>query len=107
MQAVSAVSRTLTQRLWPSGTTIWVLAPGSGTKLTELVVDGELSVLTMLVWFGPQFVVMRFGGGGSPGGVPSGPPPTCATAIAAVAVSVASTAAPVTTTRRRRRNGWI
>ena len=75
--------------------------------MTDLVVDGELSVFTMLVWFGPHVVVIRFDGGGSPGGVPSGPPPTCATASAAVAVSVASTVAPPRIALRRRRNGWI
>jgi hypothetical protein len=37
------------QRDWPSATTTCVAAPVSGTQLTEFVIDGEVSVLTMLV----------------------------------------------------------
>jgi hypothetical protein len=54
--------------------------------LTELVIDGEVSVLTMLVWFGPHVVVTTLLGGSGAGGEPSGGfGATWATASAAVA----------------------
>jgi hypothetical protein len=39
------------------------LAPGSGTNGSEVVPEGELSVLTMLVCSGPHVYVTRFDGG--------------------------------------------
>ena len=89
-QAVSAVSRTFTQRDWPSGTTTCVTAPGSGTALTELVAVGEASVLTMLVWFGPHAVVIDVRGRQRCGGRRRAGCRSWANARPAVAASVAA-----------------